>query len=373
MSTRFEELLRDIWRRCRERFEERLRPFELALGEWLNATLAQPDGWREGWAAFVEDWKAQGVVVSPEGYRAIEELLERMTHGRRAVAGLDLSDVSHAIQTSPLTESSSFDPRAGRMPYEVGDPPPQDSLDTSDPLRFDAQGNPREVVSISKAPGWYGQLWNYYDASAKAFLGPNGQILAETIRTYVPPAPPNTRFEFDTGHTYIEMSGVLPNDQMFSQGFAIAIPIARSLRASPASARIAAGDVTPRAKVAQNGASSVRRFWKRVTDFEGTKVYQRNDLIDPNIVDKLGRTNGQRMQQGLAPIGPDGKPLNLHHMLQTQDGPVAEITQTFHQQNSGTVHINPNTIPSGVSRPSFDAWRQRYWTNRARDFTESAK
>jgi len=250
MSTRFEELFRNLWRRCRERFEERLRPFEIALGQWLNATLARPDNWREGWAAFVEDWKAQGVVVSPEGYRAIEELLERMTHGGRSVAGLELPDVNRAIQTSPLSESSSFDPRAGRMPYDVGDPPPQDSFDTSDPLRFDAQGNPREVVSISKEPGWYGQLWNFYDASANAFIGPNGRVLAETIRTYMPPAPPNTTFHFDTGQTYIEMSGVLPNDQMFAQGIAIAIPMAGRLRRGAVGPRVTSGKLPSPAEVA---------------------------------------------------------------------------------------------------------------------------
>jgi filamentous hemagglutinin len=74
------------------------------------------------------------------------------------------------------------------------------------------------------------------------------------------------------------------------------------------------------------------------------------------------------MQRGLAPIGPDGKPINLHHMLQTQSGPLAEMSQTFHQQNYSTIHINPNTIPSGIDRPAFDAFRQQYWLNRAANF-----
>jgi A nuclease of the HNH/ENDO VII superfamily with conserved LHH len=74
------------------------------------------------------------------------------------------------------------------------------------------------------------------------------------------------------------------------------------------------------------------------------------------------------MQMGRAPIGPDGESLNLHHLLQTQDGPLAEMTQTFHQQNSSIIHINPNTIPSGINRPVFDAWRQQYWMNRAQGF-----
>jgi filamentous hemagglutinin len=81
-------------------------------------------------------------------------------------------------------------------------------------------------------------------------------------------------------------------------------------------------------------------------------------------------TNLELMQAGRAPIGPDGLPLNLHHMLQTQDGPIAELTQTFHQQNYSTVHINAGSnIPSGINRSAFNAWRSRYWMNRANDFT----
>jgi hypothetical protein len=98
------------------------------------------------------------------------------------------------------------------------------------------------------------------------------------------------------------------------------------------------------------------------------KVYQRNGLIDPKRTDALGRSNVDRMKQGLAPIGPDGKPINLHHTTQSPGGPVAEITQTFHQEYREIMHINPNTIPSGINRVDFDAWRRAYWLSRARDF-----
>ncbi|MFO0802942.1 MAG: HNH/ENDO VII family nuclease [Gemmataceae bacterium] len=111
-----------------------------------------------------------------------------------------------------------------------------------------------------------------------------------------------------------------------------------------------------------------KRFWTKKKDFKGNRVYQRDDLIDPKLVDKKGRTNLDRMKKGLAPLGPDGKPINLHHMLQTQDGAIAEMTQTFHQQNHKVIHINPNTTPSGIDRKAFDAWKKAYWKNRANDF-----
>nr|WP_238786011.1 HNH/ENDO VII family nuclease [Gilliamella sp. ESL0254] len=113
-----------------------------------------------------------------------------------------------------------------------------------------------------------------------------------------------------------------------------------------------------------------RKYWsKDPIEFNGNKVYQRNDLFDPKYIDpKSGKTNLQLMEQGRAPIGYDGKPINLHHMTQRQDGPIAEVTQSFHKGNSNTIHINNNTIPSGIDRNKFNQWRSSYWINRANDF-----
>ncbi|MDG9707788.1 ricin-type beta-trefoil lectin domain protein [Streptomyces sp. DH10] len=119
------------------------------------------------------------------------------------------------------------------------------------------------------------------------------------------------------------------------------------------------------------------KFWK-LTDFQGQRVYQRDDLIRPDYVspeDNYGRTNLKRMQQGLAPMGPGVKgqdrPLNLHHMLQTQDGPIAEVTDAMHFGNYGQLHWKSGTkIPSGIDRPAFDKWKQEYWKNRAKGFSQ---
>ena len=52
----------------------------------------------------------------------------------------------------------------------------------------------------------------------------------------------------------------------------------------------------------------------------GKLVAQRNSTFFPNIKDALGRTNRERMKQGLAPIGKDGKAVELHHLKQKNDG-----------------------------------------------------
>ncbi|MDV2454726.1 MULTISPECIES: HNH/ENDO VII family nuclease [Acinetobacter] len=110
-----------------------------------------------------------------------------------------------------------------------------------------------------------------------------------------------------------------------------------------------------------------RKYWtSEPIQFNGNKVYQRNDIFDPNYLDKKsGKTNLQLMEMGRAPIGKDGKSVNLHHMLQKQDGPIAEVTQSFHKDNHATIHINDNSIPSGINRADFNKWRSNYWKNRA--------
>ena len=74
------------------------------------------------------------------------------------------------------------------------------------------------------------------------------------------------------------------------------------------------------------------------------------------------------MLSGRAPIGIDGKSVNIHHILQSDRAGMAEMTQTFHKTNHSTIHINPNTIPSGINRSQFNTWRTDYWINRANDF-----
>ncbi|WP_218831742.1 HNH/ENDO VII family nuclease, partial [Shouchella clausii] len=121
-------------------------------------------------------------------------------------------------------------------------------------------------------------------------------------------------------------------------------------------------------KTGGKGIDNGYQYWNKTTQFKNVKVYQRDDIINPNMKDARGRTNLERMQKGLAPLGPDGKSINLHHMTQRNESAIAEVTQTFHKENSSIIHINPNTIPSGINRSEFNKWRTNYWKNRANDF-----
>jgi hypothetical protein len=118
-----------------------------------------------------------------------------------------------------------------------------------------------------------------------------------------------------------------------------------------------------------HGGGQDLKYWAP-KEVLGHKVYQRDDLIDPLLKDKRGRTNLERMAKGDPPIGPDGKSINLHHTLQTHDGPLAEVEATFHTRNGTVLHINlpQNRFPSGIDRPAFEKWKDQYWRERGVDF-----
>jgi RHS repeat-associated protein len=117
----------------------------------------------------------------------------------------------------------------------------------------------------------------------------------------------------------------------------------------------------------------------------GRKVYQRNDIFDPNYVDDLGRTNVQRMSKGDAPIGKDGSEVNLHHLTQDEPGSMAEILSSFHSKNDRVLHMYSNqwdkswvgsdgvrrlynSAPKSMNRGPFNTWKKSYWKERSLDF-----
>lgn len=166
-------------------------------------------------------------------------------------------------------------------------------------------------------------------------------------------------------------------DTMASTAYDVAVegqPVAESA-VSNAAASLAGqlmgealeGLVRPAVASARSALDSGGKFWKKSTAFDGRTVYQRDDLIDPRLVTN-GRTNLERMSGGNAPYGPDGERVELHHMLQTESGPLAEVSGTFADRYKSTIHINPNAWGTGIGRNSFKTYRRAYWQHRAGDF-----
>lgn len=82
-----------------------------------------------------------------------------------------------------------------------------------------------------------------------------------------------------------------------------------------------------------------------------------------------GKTNMDLIKEGKAPYGPDGERINLHHIGQKPDSPLAELTDTEHKTNDGILHDKTKT--SEIERPVFRKEREAYWRNRYNELNKN--
>jgi hypothetical protein len=94
-------------------------------------------------------------------------------------------------------------------------------------------------------------------------------------------------------------------------------------------------------------------------------------LIRPDIdltqKDGFGRTNQERMEQGLAPLALDGRPYELHHIGQHADSPLAELTMQEHRGKGNDTILHIKTKESEIDRVTFDEERGNHWASRAEE------
>ena len=134
----------------------------------------------------------------------------------------------------------------------------------------------------------------------------------------------------------------------------------------------------------EKGKGKSKKRWTP-KEVEGRKVYQRDDLFDPSYKDDFGRTNVQRMEEGLAPVGKDGIEVNLHHLTQDEPGSMVELSSSYHSKHDRTLHIYSNqwdksykgadgirhrysSAPNSMNRGPFNKWKKGYWKSRSKDF-----
>ncbi|WP_312484910.1 HNH/ENDO VII family nuclease [Stutzerimonas nitrititolerans] len=87
--------------------------------------------------------------------------------------------------------------------------------------------------------------------------------------------------------------------------------------------------------------------------------------IDYDQQDAFGRTNLERMKLGLAPLDAEGRPIELHHIGQKQDSPLAELTRDEHRGKGNDNVLHDKLKESEINREDFDKERKEYWKARA--------
>lgn len=101
-------------------------------------------------------------------------------------------------------------------------------------------------------------------------------------------------------------------------------------------------------------------------EINGKEVLMRTD-IDYGQKDIFGETNLDRMETGRAPLDANGKPIELHHIGQRSDSPLAELTSAEHRGNGNDNILHDKLSESTIDRGDFAKERSDHWKARAEE------
>jgi len=94
------------------------------------------------------------------------------------------------------------------------------------------------------------------------------------------------------------------------------------------------------------------------------KICLIRDDIHFDQKDSFGRSNKERIEQNLVPISKDGKLIELHHVGQKADSPLAELTCEEHRGKGCDTILHDKSKISEIDRGKFTTERHDYWKNR---------
>ena len=99
----------------------------------------------------------------------------------------------------------------------------------------------------------------------------------------------------------------------------------------------------------------------------GEKKCLIRDDVDWERADEKGRTNAERIQRGLAPLDNNGEAIQLHHIGQHAESPLAELTFEEHRCNGNdtVLHDKSKETETHGEGNKWDAERKNYWQNRS--------
>jgi len=105
-------------------------------------------------------------------------------------------------------------------------------------------------------------------------------------------------------------------------------------------------------------------------NLQEVEINDRKCLIRSDInwehTDSMGRTNTQRAETGLSPIGKDGDIIELHHIGQKNDAPLAELTTNEHRGKDNYSILHDTRKESEINRFEFTNERSEHWKYRVK-------
>ncbi|MBC6308207.1 hypothetical protein HCJ66_01440 [Listeria sp. FSL L7-1582] len=116
-------------------------------------------------------------------------------------------------------------------------------------------------------------------------------------------------------------------------------------------------------------------FFKGTTKVGGVqkdisrKVHQLENLDIHRVDEATGLTNLELMKKGRSPIWEDGSKIELHHLLQMEPGPMAELPGSLHEKYHAVLHglvENGNSFRNNKELANqYNNFRSQYWKWRA--------
>lgn len=101
-------------------------------------------------------------------------------------------------------------------------------------------------------------------------------------------------------------------------------------------------------------------------EIDGKKCLVRSDL-DLDQKDDFGVTNRERMANGHPPITTNGETVELHHIGQKKDSPLAEVTTQEHRGKGNDTILHDKSKESEIDRNEFGKERASHWRSRANE------
>ena len=98
-------------------------------------------------------------------------------------------------------------------------------------------------------------------------------------------------------------------------------------------------------------------------EIKGKKCLIRDD-IDLDQTDEDGITNRERMERGRPPITKEGEEVELHHIGQKQNSPLAELTMEQHRGVGNDTILHDKTKETEIDRNEFRKERREHWKDR---------
>lgn len=89
--------------------------------------------------------------------------------------------------------------------------------------------------------------------------------------------------------------------------------------------------------------------------------------INLNQKDAQGRTNQERMENGLSPLDSNGRPIELHHIGQRADSPLVELTYEEHHLDGNDSILHDKNKESEVhgNGNNWNSQRKTHWESRS--------